>query len=307
MKENSENKHNPPETFLKGVFMGFSDIVPGVSGGTIALIVGIYERFIFAIKSINFKFIPHLFQAISDRKYLEKARKSFFSIDFHFLLPIGAGMGSAFLVASFGISFVLDNYPAYIYSFFFGLILISAKLVYERIENPNPKGFIFAIIGFTFASAFVGLEEITANHTLPLILASGFLAVSAMMLPGVSGSFMVLFLGQYGYMIDALHSIQTYWAEIGIFLLGGLIGLLSFSRVISYSLRKYHNYTLLFLTGLMIGALRLPLEEVVNVLPESPESSPTLFGAILSGVVGVSLIYLITRKYPLSKHEAPNF
>lgn len=307
MRENSENKDNPPETFLKGVFMGLSDIVPGVSGGTIALIVGIYERFIFAIKSINFRFVLYIFKSLSDRKYLKKARKSFFSIDFRFLFPLGAGIGSAFIAASFGISHVLHNYPAYIYSFFFGLILISAKIVYDRIEDPSPRGFIFLLIGFVFAFIFVDLEEITANHVLPLIFGAGFLAVCAMMLPGISGSFMVLFLGQYEYMIDALHSIQTHWTEIGVFLIGGLTGLLSFSRVISYFLRNYYEYTLLFLTGLMVGALRLPLKEVISALPDSPESSPVLFGAILSGAVGVSLLYLITKKYPLSKHEVPSF
>lgn len=282
--------------------MGLSDIVPGVSGGTIALIAGIYERLIFAIKSINLRFIPHLLRATLDRRYLKKARRSFSSIDFAFLLPLVAGIGLAFLAASRVIIFVLSNYPAYIYSFFFGLILISAKIVYGRIEEGDFGSFTFGLIGFLFAFVFVGLENVAMAHGLPIIFAAGFLAVCAMLLPGVSGSFMVLFLGQYEYMLNALQSIRTCWVEIGVFLAGGLISLFSFSRVISHFLEKYRARTLFFLSGLMIGALRLPFEKVVSI-PGLSQNPLTLLGAILSGLVGVFLLYLTTRKYSFQSNE----
>ncbi len=208
--------------------MGLADIVPGVSGGTIALISGIYERLIFAIKSINLEFIPLLFLSPLDRKYFEKAKDKFQKIDLAFLLPLGAGIGLAFLAASQVIRPALDDYPAYIYSFFFGLILISAHNVYQKIEKVSIESFTYGVIGTVFATIFVGLEGFSMGHELPVIFLAGFLAVCAMILPGISGSFIVLFLGQYEYMLEVLQSIHNHILEVSVFLTGSVISLLSF-------------------------------------------------------------------------------
>lgn len=278
--------------------MGLADIVPGVSGGTIALISGIYERLIFAIRSIDLKFIPLLIASPLKRKYLEEAKENFSSIDLKFLLSLGAGIVLAFLAASQVIRPALDRYPAYIYSFFFGLILISAQNVYQRIESINIKSFSFGAIGFLFAAFFVGLEGFSTNHSLPIIFLAGFLAICAMILPGISGSFIVLFLGQYEYMLEVLRSLHNHIPEVIVFLSGAVLSLLSFSRVISHFLREHYSKTLFFLTGIMIGALRLPLEKIIEV-PAIPENTVVLSGAIISGMVGGILIYSLSRKYPL--------
>lgn len=288
MEKNSDD--GSLETFLKGISMGLADIIPGVSGGTIALILGIYERLIFAIESIDLGFIPPLLRSLSDGEYFEEAKSRFYSIDFEFLIPLGGGVGSAFLIASRVIPFALDNYPAYIYSFFFGLILASAVFVYNRVKEPCLESFSFGLVGFAFAFIFTGLESIVLQHSWPVILLAGYLAICAMLLPGISGSFMVLFLGQYEYMLDALHSFQAYWIQILIFLAGGVLSLLTFPRVISRLLEDYRGKMLFFLAGLMIGALRLPLARASEKITWV-EPSLTLFGAILSGLIGVFLIY----------------
>ncbi len=282
-------------TFLKGTSMGCADIVPGVSGGTIALILGIYERLIFAIKTIDFKFIPYFFLSSIDREYWGKARKNFSSIDFRFLIPLAAGMGLAFLVFSQIIPYFLDHFPAYIYSFFFGLILVSAGIVYGRIDRKNITTFVFGVFGFLFAFFFVGLPFFEIGHSLPIIFVSGFFAICAMILPGISGSFIVLFLNQYHYMLDVLKSLNVYWKDALVFMLGAVISLVSFSRLLSYLLKRYRSKILFFLSGLMIGALRLPFEEVVGTAGFLQEINVTL-GVILAGLIGAGILVLLERE-----------
>lgn len=283
--------------------MGLADIIPGVSGGTIALITGIYERLIFAIKSIDLRFLIYFLKATGDKKYLQKAKQNFLSIDFKFLIPLAIGMVSAFITASRIIPYLLKNFPAQIYSFFFSLILISAGIVYKKIGTKNIKTLIPGLVGFTFAFLFVGFEEIVIGHSLPIIFITGFLAICAMILPGISGSFIVLFLGQYKFMLNALRLIKIYWVEVAVFLAGALISLFSFSRLLSYLLKKYHPHTLFFLTGLMAGALRLPFEKIINV-PGIYTNSITIIGTIISGIIGALLLIIVeTQSGEVTKTE----
>lgn len=298
MNETTEEDDGPYKLFLNGIFMGLADIVPGVSGGTIALILGIYERLISAIRSIDLKFIPFSFMSLLDRDYLKKARDNLFSIDFKFLLPLALGIGSAFLVASYLILPALENYPAYIHSFFFGLILMSAKYVYGRIEKINPRTILPGVVGFTFAFLLIILQESMGpggfgmNPTLAILFVSGFFAICAMLLPGISGSLMVYLLGTYHYLLGVLHSLFKKWIEAGIFLIGSLMGLLSLSRIIHYFLERYHSHTFFFLTGLMIGALTKPFMEVKDVLGPSTGIT-TLLGIIIAGSIGAIIILVL--------------
>lgn len=294
MSETSENENNPYKFFLNGVFMGLADIIPGVSGGTIALILGIYERLISAIKSIDLKFIPFFFLSPFDRGYLERAKDNFLSIDLLFLIPLAVGIGSAFFGASYVILPVLKEYPGFIHAFFFGLILMSAKHVYGRTKKLGFRVLLPGVFGFIFAFFFVGLEGLGMSHTLPIIFISGLLAICAMMLPGISGSFIVYVLGQYKYLLGVLQSIIDRWIEAGVFVAGLLISLFSFSRVISYFLEKYHSGTLFFLTGLMIGALRKPFEEILEATGPSTNIF-TLFGIFLCGFIGVFIVLMLER------------
>lgn len=295
MSETSTEEDNPVWTFLKGISMGLADIVPGVSGGTIALIEGIYERLIYSIKSIDLRIILYILGAPFNKEYGGKAKQTFQKIDLRFLIPLAIGIVTAFLIAARFIEYALAEYPAYIFSFFFGLILISAWIVYQRIEKINIKTFIPSLIGFSFAFIFVGLNEFVLGHSLPIIFITGFFAICAMILPGISGSFIVLFLGQYEHMLNALSSIRTSWIDVGTFLAGALISLFSFSRLLYYLLEKYHSHTLFFLSGLMIGALRLPFEKVINV-PGILQNPTMLIGALLSGAVGLILLLTVEKR-----------
>lgn len=268
--------------------MGLADIVPGVSGGTIALITGIYGRLISAITSIDPKSALYLGQG-NFRKFKEKLKE----IDFQFLFPLIIGIGLAFLAASRVILVGLNQFPAFTYSFFFGLILASAFLIYKRIGKKDHFS-TFAIGGLGFLSAFliVGQESANLSHSFPIIFLAGFIAICAMILPGISGSFMLLLIGQYEFMLSALHGFPSTYSVLIVFLTGAVISILSFSRVLSYLLENYRVYTLSFLAGLMLGALRLPFSKVHFEL-YSVSNPPSLLVSILFGIIGVFLVSLL--------------
>lgn len=270
--------------FLRGLFMGSADIIPGVSGGTIALITGIYERLINAISRINFKFVLYLFKG--DFKKFKQSLVE--EIDFALFIPLLLGIGIAVLTMSKVISFLLVTYPAATFAFFFGLILASAIFVYKHVDELNLKNIVFLIIGFIFAIIFVGLNPIQANHSLPIIFISGAIAICAMILPGISGAFMLLLLNQYEYMINVLNHMQ--FVEIITFCLGALIGILSFSRFLNYLLKHHKSVTMAFLVGLMIGTLRLPYEKIAF-----SNESPIVI--VVVAIIGFILVFLLERQF----------
>jgi len=255
--------------FLKGLFMGLADIIPGVSGGTIALITGIYERFIAALKSIDPRDLKN--------------------IDFNFLVPVGLGMASAFLLASRVIMFFLENYSSEVYTFFFGLILASSFVVYKRKAVVNEKNITVAVLGFLVSYVVISLEYFQFGHGPLVIFFSGFLAICAMILPGVSGSFVVLMLGQYEYLLGSVKNFV--WEDIGLFVLGGMVSIAGFSRVLRWFLENYKELTLSFMVGLMVGALRLPLGEIA--ISESFTGNVFI---LFSGLVGIGSVLLLELK-----------
>ncbi|MGC9516897.1 MAG: DUF368 domain-containing protein [Methanomicrobiales archaeon] len=270
--------------FLRGLFMGTADIIPGVSGGTIALITGIYERLIHAISKIDFKFF--LFLIKGDFKSFKK--NAIQEIDFELFIPLLAGIGLAILTMSKVISYLLANFPAPTFAFFFGLILSSAIFVYGHVDELNIKNISFVIIGFIFAVIFVGLNPIEANHSLPIIFLSGAVAICAMILPGISGAFILLLLNQYEYMINVLNNLQLL--EIITFGAGALIGILSFSRILDYLLTNHKSITMAFLVGLMVGTLRLPYEKIVV-------SMDSTWPILAAGIFGFVLVFILEKKF----------
>jgi len=278
--------------FLRGLFMGTADVIPGVSGGTIALITGIYERLIHAISRIDFKFILYLFEG-DFKRFKQNAVQE---IDFELFIPLLLGIGLAILTMSKVISFLLTNYPAITFAFFFGLILASAIFVYNHVDELNIKNITFVVLGFIFAVIFVGLNPIQANHSLPVIFLSGSVAICAMILPGISGAFVLLLLNQYEYMINALNNLQLI--EIITFVAGALIGILSFSRILDYLLIHHKSVTMAFLVGLMIGTLRLPYQKIV-VSIESP------IPIVIAAVIGFAIVFILEKRFeshPLSSN-----
>ncbi len=187
--------------FLKGLFMGGADIIPGVSGGTIALITGIYERFVNALRSIDLKFVPYLFYGFKDRKYFGKARENIASIDFRFLLPLAGGILVAFLALANIMGMLLEDFPSYTYAFFLGLILCSAVVIYlGNREHIRSTDMLVGVVGFLVGIVIVGLQAIQTDHSVLIILFSGMITFCAMILPGISGAFILLILGQYGFL-----------------------------------------------------------------------------------------------------------
>lgn len=255
--------------FLRGIFMGLADIIPGVSGGTVALITGIYERFIDAIQSID--------------------PRDLRNIDLEFLIPVGLGMASAFLLASRIILFFLENYAPYVYGFFFGLILASSIAVYRNKSVVNRKNTVSALCGFAVSYAVISLEYFQLGHGPLVIFGSGVLAICAMILPGVSGSFVVLMLGQYEHLIGSLKNFVV--EDIGLFVLGGLVSLAGFSRLIEWFLNNYEEHTLSFMIGLMVGALKLPLDKIAAA--GAPGGN---LGVLGSGAVGLGAVLLLEMK-----------
>jgi putative membrane protein len=269
----------PLTIFLKGLFMGTADIVPGVSGGTIALITGIYERLVHAISSVDLRFISHFI-----KRDFDGAKKSIRNIDFQLFIPLLIGIGLAIILMSRVMDYFLHNFEASTYAFFFGLILASAVLLYRKVEGFSVKIMLFSITGFLVGFFFTGLATLQIGHSLPIIFVSGMIAICAMILPGISGAFILLLLNQYEYMLSVLKDFQ--FLEIFIFIIGALIGILAFSRVLDRVLRKYKSYTLAFLIGLMLGALRLLYENIES-------SIDSIWPVVISGLLGFFIILVL--------------
>ena len=275
--------------FLKGIFMGAADIIPGVSGGTIALITGIYERFIFSI----YRFLESI---ISVLEFTIKRNKGYLKNiikldDFLFLVILGLGIATSFLAMSKFILKLISTYPTYVYSFFFGLILASAISIFKSLKDKK-SDVLYGVLGFVLAFLLTGISSVETSHSLPVILITGIVAACAMLLPGISGSFMVLVLGQYEFMIKSLSSFNT--KVVGTFLVGMSIGAFFMSKIISQLLKKHENKTLSLLIGLMFGALRLPLRKIL--LSSISLFDPFKIGfSIMFSLVGILTILLLEK------------
>lgn len=233
-------------TYLKGVAMGASDVVPGVSGGTIAFITGIYERLINAIKSINIANIKLFFTG--------KFKQFWINIDGTFLLCLMLGIATSFLSLANLITYLIENQPVYVWSFFFGLILASIVFVGRNVRW-NWKTVVTTLI-FTLLAFFITSPEnapLNQNNALWYIFLCGLIAICAMILPGISGSFILVLLGQYFYIMNALTELNII--VLLVFISGALIGIVSFANVLSWLFKHYEMITLSALTGFMAGSL----------------------------------------------------
>ena len=268
--------------------MGSADIVPGVSGGTIALITGIYGHLIESISKIKFGFLKPLFKGDFNGFLTEL----FEEIDFKFFIPLVLGIGIAFLTLAKVVTYCMEVYPAWTYSFFLGLIIASAVILFRKLNEINLKNFIFALIGCILTFIFVSLNPIAANHSLPILFVSGMIAICAMILPGISGSFLLLLLGQYKYMLNALH--QLHFSEIIVFVVGAVIGILGFSKILNYLLKNYEEFTMAFLIGVMLGSLRVPGVEIIN---STSLSFAGLFPCFIVAFVGFALIIILETRF----------
>lgn len=274
--------------FIRGVLMGSADIVPGVSGGTIALITGIYAHLVEAISRIRFGFVKPLFKGDINGFITEM----FDEIDFKFFIPLVLGIGVAFLTLAKVVTYCMDTQTALTYSFFLGLIIASAVILFKKLNQINLKNILFAIIGAILTYIFVSLNPIAANHSLLVLFLSGMIAICAMILPGISGSFLLLLLGQYKYMLNALH--ELHFVEIIVFVVGALIGILGFSKILNYLLKNHEEVTMAFLIGVMLGSLKVPGVEIVNSVGLNFAG---LFPCIIIAVIGFALIIILETRF----------
>ena len=302
--------------YFKGVSMGCADVIPGVSGGTVAFITGIYEELINSIKSIDLDAFRLLFR--------------FSLVDFwkringNFLVCVLAGIVTSLLSLSRLMTYLLEHHPIPIWSFFFGLILVSSPLILRDIRRWNAGTVLAFILGIVLAYLITILSPTETPTNLFFIFFCGALAICAMILPGISGAFILLLIGKYEYMINAL--IEFNIPVILVFVMGCFLGLLGFSHFLSWILTHYRFPTLALLAGFMIGSLNKvwPWKEVIafrlnhegiqvpafdkSVWPgrylEVTGQDPQLFYAILFAAVGIFLVVAIekTAAYLKSKN-----
>lgn len=232
-------------TFLKGIAMGAADVVPGVSGGTIAFITGVYDTLLESIRRIN----PGLL-GMWKREGFSAA---FRHVNGGFLIALFGGIVTSIVSLAKLISWLLETHPIPTWSFFFGLILVSVYHILRQVQQKSLSRWCCLVLGITFAYSITVLKPLNLDFTSINILLAGSIAICAMILPGISGSFILLLLGMYSPIIDAVKSLQG--SVLGLFVLGCLVGLLCFSHILSWLLSHYRELTLSFLTGLMLGTL----------------------------------------------------
>jgi len=282
--------------FVKGFLMGVCDLIPGISGGTVAFITGIYTRLIESVKSFSPKLIYDIFTYLINRK-TDSLKEDIKKLDLIFLLILMLGIISAFAVGARIIRFLLRDYFAYTLSFFIGLILASSKIIFNHIQNHEVKNILFGFLGFILGLSFSILVPLTVTPSLGYIFLGGVFAVSAMFLPGVSGAYILLIMGLYEFMINVLNNILKNISYLLIFILGALIGAFSISRIISFLFKKNRCRTLYVLLGLVIGALSTPLRKIIETTSFRISNVFIMIFCLLSGIVSVVLITSYRKAY----------
>jgi len=234
--------------FLKGMAMGIANVIPGVSGGTIALITEIYEKLINSLKSFDLKALKLLI-SLDIKRFIQHT-------NFYFLLAVlGGSVASVFSIANL-FKFLFTNYPILIWAFFFGLILASVYYVGKRVKRWNLPNIIALTIGTAMAISLSFITPATENSNLFFVFICGIIGISGMMLPGLSGSFILILLGNYELlMVTAVTELN--YLLLTVFLVGSVVGLLSFSHALAWVLKHYKDATLALLTGFILGSLNI--------------------------------------------------
>jgi putative membrane protein len=287
---------------IKGFCIGSADVIPGVSGSTIAFILGIYPRLINAIKSFDGKWLSMIF-SLNFRSGLQRP-------DFNFLIPLGLGILSAvfFFTRIIPLPLLVRTHSEIIYGLFFGLVLGSIILfLYKLGTNLISKYFIFLLFGIFFGVYFISLVPSSTPDDSWFIFICGIVSISAMLLPGVSGSFILLMMKKYAYILNAIGHIE--FSIITPFIFGVITGLIVFSRLISYILEYFYQQTILFMTGLLIASLYViwPFQNrfyeiiqnkeiMISSRPQIPELlSEQVLYSITMMIFGLLIVIILSR------------
>ena len=303
--------------------MGLAEVVPGVSGGTIAFITGIYERLIGVVNKLR----PGLIKTLRNQGLSGVSKE----LDGFFLVWLLAGMATGVISGVFSLTWVLDNYPQLLWSFFFGLIISSSYFIGKQIKRWDIIRGLFMFIGILIAYQIAISIPVQSSPTFFYLLFCGAIAISALILPGISGSFILLILGMYTVVIPAIKElikdpINGPWLIVIPFGIGCVIGLISVARLLSWTFKKYHDQTLALLTGFMIGSLQklwpwrnvslwinkrdnlttatiptsdldhwVPLSET-NVLPVDYAGDPMLIPVIVCFIAGIAILIFMEKR-----------
>jgi len=298
---------------LKGLAMGAADVVPGVSGGTIAFISGIYQELIDSINNVN----------VSALKTLKKdgLKAAWKQVNGSFLLALLTGIGISILTFSKIITHLLETQPILVWSFFFGLIIASITLIWKEITSWKLVDILFLLIGITVSYYITIARPVSSPDSYWYLFLSGFIAIIAMILPGISGAFILLLMGSYETVIGTINTFRegltTANSEIltqallklGVFAVGAIIGLKSFSKILHWMFEHHKNTTLTLLVGFMVGSLNKvwPWKEVLetrinshgevvpyidkSILPQNFDGDPKIVMAIVLAILGFVLIF----------------
>jgi putative membrane protein len=295
--------------FLRGMMMGAADIVPGVSGGTVAFITGIYDTLLASIRAFDLVFLRRLLRL--------DIRGAWQHVNGGFLLALLLGIATSVLSLARLISWLLQAYPVPLWAFFFGLILASALVLLREVNAWNPAR-LLAVLAGTGVAVVIALAPVASlDFGMAGVFLAGFLAICAMILPGISGSFILVLLGMYGTVLAALKSLDLVF--ILVFAIGAGAGLLCFSRLLHWLLHRFHQATMALLTGFLFGSLAVvwPWKRVlswvegshgqlkpVQQVPVSPAEyaaltgqEPMLWLCLALMAVGVVLVWLIDRSH----------
>ncbi len=292
--------------FLSGLLMGTADVIPGVSGGTVAFVLGIYEELIDAIRAV----VPFLRRLVSLRW-----REALEEFPWRFLLALGMGIVTAVLSMARFLHWALETYPTYVYALFFGLIVASVYVVRRRVKKWRPHLLLVTALFTVGAYLLVGLRPAQTPEALWFIFLSGMLAICAMILPGISGAFILVLLGKYQYLLSAL--IRLELPTILVFIAGAAVGIVFFANVLRWLLNRYHDLTVTALIGFMLGALRelWPWKQarLVDLIPvEAKDILPAAWtgevivalGLMVLGFVAVILIERMAERLKKPRPQA---
>nr|BFF41611.1 DUF368 domain-containing protein [Tenacibaculum mesophilum] len=295
---------------LKGIAMGAADVVPGVSGGTIAFISGIYEELLGSISNINLKLLKTLKK--------EGFKSAWKQVNGNFLVTLFVGIFISIVSLAKMISWLLMHHPVLVWSFFFGLVLASVIYIAKQVTQWNLVSGILLMLGAILAYYITTLNPLVSeNSSMSFMFLAGAIAICAMILPGISGSFILVLLGAYKPVLAAVNNRDL--TTITVVGLGAIVGLLLFSRVLKYLFENYKNHTLVVLTGFIIGSLnkiwpwkkvltyrinshgeQIPFNEL-SISPFSYDGNPQLMYAIILALIGFALILLL-EKLAVKKH-----
>ncbi|WP_224336130.1 DUF368 domain-containing protein [Haloprofundus halobius] len=297
--------------YLRGVCMGAADAVPGVSGGTIALITGIYGRLIDAVTAIDADNVLRVLRGVTGDT--GDAFGALQEMDTAFLVTLGFGIMTAIVTITSLVEVAVETVPASTFGFFFGLIAASALVLITEVSVDTPGRIAASVVGFALAFVVSGEAQSAIGHSPVVTFVAGAIAISAMILPGISGSLLLLILGQYFFMTDALSTFRDGvvgllgggsldalagpFVTIVTFCSGALVGLFTVAHAVDWALEHYREATFAFLIALILGALRAPVTQLSTSLAEHGGSWTTeVLGVfVAAALVGGVLVVAIDR------------